>query len=72
MAGYLFKLLFVVDILLGNVLISQLPLTWACFLVSDSCVGRARFGWFQGGKHSLQIVSASFRSFRLVSGHSAF
>ena len=58
MASYLFKLLFVFDIILGNVLISQLPLTWAFCLVSDSCpweglvsagfrVGSTGFRWFQ-------------------------
>ena len=62
MAGYLFKLLFVFDIILGNVLISQLPLTWACCLVSDSC---AREGLVSAG---FRVGSTGFRWFRPVSG----
>ena len=29
-------------------------------------MGRACFGWFQGGKHWFQLVSASFGWFRVI------
>ena len=60
MADYLFKLLFVFDIILGNVLISQLPLTWAFCLVSDSC---AREGLVSAG---FRVGSTGFRWFRVI------
>ena len=62
MAGYLFKLLFVFDIILGNVLITHSPLTWAFCLVSDSC---ARKELVSAG---FRVGSTSFRWFRPVSG----
>ena len=43
---------------------------WTRF--SQLCMVRACFGWFQGGKHWFLMVSASFRLFWLVLGHSAF
>ena len=55
------------DIILGNVLISQL--TFLMGILTDFrqlCTARARFGWFQGWKHWFQMVSTSFGSFRFM------
>ena len=65
MAGYLFKLLFVFHIILGNALISQLPLTWAFCLVSDSCA------WEGLVSAGFRVGSTGFRWFRPVSGRLA-
>ena len=58
------------DIILGNVLISQLMGILTGF--RKLCAGRAHFGSFQGGMHWFQMVSASFGSLWVVSDHSAF
>ena len=67
MAGYLFKLLFVF-----NMIILECPyqsITFNMGILSgfrQLCVGRACFGWFQGGKYWSQMVSGRFGWFRVI------